>query len=101
MKVHIKSSHIDENNNFECRQCMKLFPTKVALEAHTESDHQKISNASKYDFPCTFCDKEFPEFAHLIAHMKRFHDLDSANEHLNTIKDWKEIYPEIVNLIKP
>ena len=100
MKDHIESTHVDKNNNFECTKCMQLYPTKVELEAHTENDHQQFSSASKYDYSCTFCEKEFTAFAQLIDHMKSVHDLDSANQHLSTSKDWTEIYPAIADLIE-
>ena len=60
----------------KCSQCIKTFPTKVALERHMTVHKQK----TKLRYVCYRCDKQFSTVEKLKSHLQNNHEKDEAND---------------------
>lgn len=75
--THFKTHFNDPS--FDCAFCNHTFVTEKYLEEHLKfhaaKSTQTTNNAEERTFPCTFCDKEFPDRAGVLFHL-RIHTSD-------------------------
>ncbi|KAI4599669.1 Strongly-conserved Zn-finger binding protein (TFIIIA) [Pestalotiopsis sp. 9143b] len=68
---HMKKAHIS------CTFCDKIFPTRDAMEAHTEMEHaSNVQDNTRKSVVCTRdgCGKVFSKQSNLQAHVRSFHE---------------------------
>ena len=65
LKRHIRMAHRNENE-FECRLCVKSFTSEYYLKVHEKEVHTQ-------NFKCENCDKLFGSLKRLNGHKKRIH----------------------------
>lgn len=70
LQQHMKKSHIS------CTFCDLVFPTRDAMECHTEMDHASSLQETRRTVTCTRdgCGKIFSKQSNLQAHIKSYHD---------------------------
>ena len=78
---NIHSNKEVEENNFDCKVCMKTFTRSESLNRQIEAMHKALSSDGKHlilkdqktDFECTFCKKDFVDSYNFNRHVQRYH----------------------------
>ena len=59
---------VNENMQYNCDQCGKIFSKKSNLNRHIQSVHENVQ------YKCKKCDKSYSDKSHLNAHIKSIHE---------------------------